>query len=79
MRKQFLSFVLSFFLIANAFAQNIPLDPSVRTGTLSNGMKYYIKKNVKPEKKEKQRMDWFSKRVEFPADHLWLRSKFVSN
>lgn len=56
MRKQILSFVLSFFLIANAFAQNIPLDPSVRTGTLSNGMKYYIKKNVKPEKKVEFRL-----------------------
>ena len=56
MRKQFLSFVLSFFLMANAFAQNIPLDPSVRTGTLSNGMKYYIKKNVKPEKKVEFRL-----------------------
>ena len=56
MRKQFLSFVLSIFLIANAFAQNIPLDPSVRTGTLSNGMKYYIKKNVKPEKKVEFRL-----------------------
>lgn len=56
MRKQFLSFVLSLFLIANAFAQNIPLDPSVRTGTLSNGMKYYIKKNVKPEKKVEFRL-----------------------
>lgn len=56
MRKQFLSFALSFFLIANAFAQNIPLDPSVRTGTLSNGMKYYIKKNVKPEKKVEFRL-----------------------
>ena len=56
MRKQFLSFVLSIFLMANAFAQNIPLDPSVRTGTLSNGMKYYIKKNVKPEKKVEFRL-----------------------
>lgn len=56
MRKQFLSFVLSIFLIANAFAQDIPLDPSVRTGTLSNGMKYYIKKNVKPEKKVEFRL-----------------------
>ena len=48
--------MLSIFLIANAFAQNIPLDPSVRTGTLSNGMKYYIKKNVKPEKKVEFRL-----------------------
>lgn len=27
----------------------IPLDPSVRTGTLSNGMTYYVRKNGKPE------------------------------
>lgn len=27
----------------------VPLDPTVRIGTLPNGMKYYIKKNVKPE------------------------------
>ena len=33
------------------FAQNIPVDPTVRTGTLPNGMKYYIKKNTMPEKK----------------------------
>lgn len=56
MRKQFLCFALSFFLIANAFAQNIPTDPNVRIGTLSNGMKYYIKKNVKPEKKVELRL-----------------------
>ncbi|GAA4150917.1 insulinase family protein [Chryseobacterium ginsenosidimutans] len=36
---------------ANGFAQNIPMDASVKTGTLSNGMKYYIKKNNLPEKK----------------------------
>ena len=36
---------------ANGFAQNIPADPSVRIGTLPNGMKYYIKKNTLPEKK----------------------------
>jgi len=34
-----------------AFAKNIPSDPSVRIGTLPNGMKYYIKKNTLPEKK----------------------------
>ncbi|HEB62448.1 MAG TPA: insulinase family protein, partial [Bacteroidetes bacterium] len=27
----------------------IPIDPSVRIGTLENGLKYYIKKNSKPE------------------------------
>ena len=43
--------MLSFLTGANIFAQNIPVDPSVRTGTLPNGMKYYIKKNTMPEKK----------------------------
>ncbi len=56
MRKQFLSFVLSFFMIVSALAQNIPTDPNIRIGTLPNGMKYYIKKNVKPEKKVELRL-----------------------
>ncbi len=45
------SFAVLFLLSANGFAQNIPTDPAVRIGTLSNGMKYYIKKNNLPEKK----------------------------
>jgi zinc protease len=39
---------------AAVFAQQwtaIPLDPSVKTGKLPNGLTYYIKKNAKPEKK----------------------------
>ncbi|MCS3531483.1 pitrilysin family protein [Chryseobacterium sp. JUb7] len=51
MRKMLLSFAVVFLISANGFAQNIPSDPSVKTGTLSNGMKYYIKKNTLPEKK----------------------------
>ncbi len=31
--------------------QSIPLDPSVRTGKLSNGLTYFIRKNAKPEKR----------------------------
>jgi len=34
----------------------IPFDPSIRTGTLSNGMKYYIKKNSKPEQRVELRL-----------------------
>lgn len=45
------SFAVVFCLSANVLAQNIPMDPSVKTGTLANGMKYYIKKNTLPEKK----------------------------
>jgi zinc protease len=51
MKKMLSSFAVVFLISANAFAQNIPTDPSVRIGTLSNGMKYYIKKNTLPEKK----------------------------
>jgi len=51
MKKVLSSFAVIFLMSANAFGQNIPVDPSVRIGTLSNGMKYYIKKNTLPEKK----------------------------
>ncbi len=30
----------------------LPFDTTVTTGTLSNGLKYYIKPNPKPEKKD---------------------------
>src|SRR6218665_116286 len=30
-------------------AQNIPLDPAVRTGKLSNGFTYYIRHNEEPK------------------------------
>jgi zinc protease len=33
------------------FSKKIPLDPSVKTGVLENGLTYYIKKNAKPENK----------------------------
>jgi zinc protease len=35
---------------------NLPLDPKTRTGTLPNGMKYYIKYNAKPEKRAELRL-----------------------
>ena len=59
MKKFFLgalSLCLLVFTNANLKAQDdlskpIPFDPSVKTGTLANGLKYYIKKNGKPEKR----------------------------
>lgn len=51
MKKILLSLGMVVMASANAFAQNIPMDASVKTGTLPNGMKYYIKKNTLPEKK----------------------------
>ncbi|MGZ3901740.1 MAG: M16 family metallopeptidase, partial [Bacteroidia bacterium] len=34
----------------------LPLDPKIRTGVLPNGMKYYIEKNSKPEKRAEMRL-----------------------
>lgn len=39
-----------------AAADSIPLDPAVRTGRLPNGLTYYIRKNVKPEKRVELRL-----------------------
>lgn len=52
------------FLIASAGsalqAQNldqpVPVDPSIKTGKLPNGITYYIKKNAKPEKRAELRL-----------------------
>lgn len=56
MKKILLGFTVLVMTLGNTFAQNIPVDPAVRTGTLANGMKYYIKKNTKPEKKVEFRL-----------------------
>ncbi len=55
-----LIFLLSFFS-ANLFAQfnpdqPVPVDPNVKIGKLSNGLTYYIEKNLKPEKKMELRL-----------------------
>lgn len=42
---------VSFFSTAQDVSAPIPFDPAVRTGKLSNGLTYYIRKNAKPEKK----------------------------
>ena len=34
----------------------IPIDATIKMGTLSNGMTYYIKKNAKPEQKLELRL-----------------------
>ncbi len=36
--------------------KGIPTDPSLRTGTLSNGLKYIIRKNAKPEDRAELRL-----------------------
>jgi len=39
-----------------ASAPEIPFDPSVRRGTLDNGLTYYIRHNAKPEKRAELRL-----------------------
>jgi len=34
----------------------LPVDPKIRMGVLPNGLRYYIKKNVKPEKRAELRL-----------------------
>jgi len=38
------------------FSARLPIDPKIRMGTLPNGLRYYIKKNVKPEKRAELRL-----------------------
>lgn len=60
--KRLMVFFLSILLLSgfSATAQNlsgkIPVSPDLRIGTLSNGMKYYIKHNSKPENKVELRL-----------------------
>ncbi len=58
--KTLLRYFLAIFLISLVlpfYAQTIvpetklPEDPDVLTGKLENGLKYYIRHNVKPEKR----------------------------
>ncbi|MFO0485738.1 MAG: M16 family metallopeptidase [Sphingobacteriia bacterium] len=45
-------------LLGTVFAQSgvLPLDPSVRTGVLPNGLTYYVKQNKKPEARAELRL-----------------------
>jgi zinc protease len=56
-----LSFIAFLFISVISFGQYkltdpIPLDPNVKIGKLPNGLTYYIRKNVKPEKKVELRL-----------------------
>ncbi|MFT5480574.1 MAG: zinc protease, partial [Bacteroidia bacterium] len=60
MRKTSILFTLCFFLLSivglRAQDNQVPLDPGVRTGVLSNGLTYYILPNKKPEQKVELRL-----------------------
>lgn len=60
-------FILSLFFVSSTLlgqielnqqkiTQPIPIDPDVRIGTLSNGIRYYIRKNQKPEDRAELRL-----------------------
>ena len=59
--KPFALLIIAFVCCAQLIAQykltdKIPTDPNVKVGKLSNGLTYYIRKNVKPEKKVELRL-----------------------
>ena len=58
--KMFVIGVVASFAWLGATGQDlkspIPLSPEVRYGTLPNGMKYYVQKNAKPEKRAELRL-----------------------
>ncbi len=61
MMKKFILSIVTCFLGIQAFCQiqltdPLPLDPNVRMGKLANGLTYYIRKNLKPEKKVELRL-----------------------
>ncbi len=43
--------ILSLIFISNSFANEFPLDPTIKYGKLENGLTYYIKKNNTPKNK----------------------------
>jgi zinc protease len=53
-------------------AQEIPFDPSIKTGTLSNGVRYFIQKNAKPEKQAALRLVVNVGSIEEDEDQLGL-------
>ena len=59
--KLMLSLLMLGFFCSSSFAQYkltdpLPIDPAVKVGKLPNGLTYYIRKNVKPEKKLELRL-----------------------
>ncbi len=51
-----LLFITQFVWAQTKPEDKLPIDPNVKIGKLSNGLTYYIRKNVKPEKKVELRL-----------------------
>jgi zinc protease len=59
--KKILTGLITVFIFTTTLAQYrltdpLPVNPDVKIGKLSNGLTYYIQKNVKPEKKVELRL-----------------------
>ena len=54
----FVAFILFYVVSVGQYklTDPLPVDPNVKIGKLSNGLTYYIRKNVKPEKKLELRL-----------------------
>ena len=59
-------------LFASGAPEPLPLDPAVRTGKLPNGLTYYIRKNLKPEKRVELRLAVNAGSVQEDDDQLGL-------
>jgi zinc protease len=55
-RNLFITFISVLVLGLSSFAQELGLDPKLKTGKLPNGLTYYIRENAKPEKKVELRL-----------------------
>ena len=60
-KKTLLSLLVTGFFYFTASSQYklsdpLPTDPDIKVGKLSNGLTYYIRKNLKPEKKVELRL-----------------------
>ncbi|TAE72805.1 MAG: insulinase family protein, partial [Bacteroidetes bacterium] len=67
----FFSFIANFSL-AQDLNSPIPFDAKVKTGTLPNGIKYYIRKNAKPEKRVELRLAIQAGSINEDPDQLGL-------
>jgi len=59
-------------LSAQTMEETLPMDPAVRSGVLPNGLTYYIRKNLKPEKRVELRLAVNTGSVQEDEDQLGL-------
>ncbi len=64
--------LIAHFSVAQDLNAPIPFDAKVKTGTLPNGIKYYIRKNAKPEKRVELRLAIQAGSINEDPDQLGL-------